>query len=82
MISLTVDLKLETRRCWKCGKYWALESGAASIHGSTTCSQCQQSYINSLNHDLQKRDRSIISLRGAITKLRKKLHGRAKQRTK
>jgi len=62
-----VDITLAVQRCYECGRYWAHENAV-----SGTCPTCAQDRIDRLVEEANKHDRAVASLRGALTKAKRK----------
>lgn len=56
--------QLEINRCWGCGRYWAVETFAAG--GDCPC--CANAKYERLWNEFEKLQRTVNSLRGAVTK--------------
>lgn len=65
------DIRIEyvSKRCEKCGTYWAIEQGRAFTH---ECPRCGGYNMASKNEDVLSLKRQIRSLRGAITRMKRK----------
>lgn len=57
---------LAVRRCYECGRFWALEK---AVEGS--CPSCEARRRHMRMEEEDAKDRTIRSLRGAITKMKK-----------
>lgn len=60
--SYTVEM--DEDRCFKCGRWWALEVGA----GRGSCPKCKASWIDDLEQRLAKANRTIAGLKGAMNR--------------
>lgn len=60
-------ITLEINRCYDCGRYWALENAV-----SGTCPKCAQDKIMRLLDDVARHERAVASVRGALTKAKKR----------
>jgi len=58
-------IKLDLRRCYECGRWWALEVYANSSH---ECPSCAGRTIARKNDEIAKLERRIRSLKGAATR--------------
>jgi hypothetical protein len=69
IFNLQTNIELVARRCYDCGRWWAVERGWADT------SACPMCCGKSLSHRLQTiaaLERSIRSLRGAATRSRRR----------
>lgn len=64
-IALDPSVNIETRRCYRCGRWWALETGHTG-----RCPKCADDKADQRNAELEAARRSIRSLKGALTKAR------------
>jgi predicted RNA-binding Zn-ribbon protein involved in translation (DUF1610 family) len=62
-----VDITLAVQRCYNCGRYWAHENAV-----SGTCPTCAQDKIERLVNDVTRHERAAASLRGALTKAKRR----------
>lgn len=65
-LTTTETIKLEQRRCWRCGRWWAYEYFGNS--SAAACPVCAQRDVDALSTRIDELTRSNASLRGAITK--------------
>jgi hypothetical protein len=66
-LSFETVVQLESRRCWKCGRHWAYEKFVNEHPG---CPVCAGNENSRLYDRVQKLERSLASVRGALTKAR------------
>lgn len=62
-LNLQPTIALYDRRCYECGQWWASEHS----HGGK-CPECAQRRIDNVLEQLAKAERTIRSLRGALTR--------------
>lgn len=62
-------IEFDTRRCVECGSYWAIESFRK--FSATVCPCCAETQIDKANERANAAERSMHSLRGALTRLKK-----------
>jgi hypothetical protein len=62
------SIELEPTRCFLCGRYWACEN--TFQHRSPTCPFCAADKIKAAEERVAKINRSNISLRGAIRRIK------------
>ena len=58
-------VRLDVRRCYECGRWWAYESYGP---GSAECPVCARRTLDRLINDQEKLNRTINALRGALTR--------------
>lgn len=63
-----VDITLVVERCYDCGRYWAHENTVSN----TWCPKCAGDKIARFLDQANKHDRALASLRGALTKAKKR----------
>lgn len=68
-LTITEPVELTQHRCYQCGRWWAYERFAASM---PDCPVCSQRVIDRQRTSIEERDRTIVGLRGALTKARKR----------
>ena len=62
-------IEFTTKRCWKCGTFWAIET----THNMTNeCPRCARQSINQLQNDVSSLAHTISGLRGAVVRLKNK----------
>jgi hypothetical protein len=66
-IQETISLKV--RRCYECGNYWAVEG---RVCGAPRCPICAGVAVDGANQRADKAERSARSLRGALTRARRR----------
>lgn len=67
-LKYSVEHLLETRRCWKCGRYWAQENAK----NSTECARCLEHRVHELEGENKHLEKSVVAYKGALTKARKR----------
>ena len=72
-------LQLTARRCYQCGRYWAIES---SCPASALCPRCQEEQTENARDTVRQLERTISCLRGALTKAKKRLLQQLESKTK
>lgn len=65
IFNLQPTLELETRRCYDCGTYWAIEKTRSG--GNDICPRCASEKIDRAMEFLKELERSRNSLKGALT---------------
>lgn len=65
-------VKFLARRCWRCNRWWARED-RGSEQDSGGCPYCQNVSINRLELEREKLYRRLSAMRGAITRLQRRL---------
>lgn len=68
----TVDHLLETRRCYECGRYWAIESAFVD---RSRCPFCAGKAIAKALDETAAAERTARSLRGALTAAKRRRRG-------
>jgi ribosomal protein L37AE/L43A len=68
-LSTVETVKLEARRCWGCGRWWAYERFGDS---SAECPVCERRALNRAYTRVTELERSNASLRGALTKAKQR----------
>jgi len=68
-IHRTEALTLEMRRCHECGRYWAFDSFHSPSRAE--CPACAGRQITRLYKRIGEMERTIIALKGALTKAKK-----------
>lgn len=66
-VALNPSVNIETYRCYACGRWWALET-----HWSGSCPKCAHERAAQRSKELEAARRSIRSLKGALTKARRR----------
>jgi predicted RNA-binding Zn-ribbon protein involved in translation (DUF1610 family) len=61
------DVELEINRCYDCGRWWALEK---NVRGQ--CPRCARADIERAEEREVKAQRGMATLRGALTKAKKR----------
>ncbi len=61
------QIALDVRRCWGCGRYYAVETDRRS-----ECPYCIRDSLEKEQRENQRLTRTIRSLRGAVTRLGRK----------
>jgi predicted Zn-ribbon and HTH transcriptional regulator len=61
------SIRLAEHRCYNCGRWYAFES-----RGPHRCPSCAGDRIAELEAEAMKNERAMASLRGAITKAKKR----------
>lgn len=68
-IEFQETIALKIRRCYECGNYWAVEVRASGI---PRCPVCTGVAVDDANQRAYKAERSARSLRGALTRVRRR----------
>ena len=63
---ISPEIIIDIQRCYNCGRFWGTERGI-----SGTCPRCADTKIEQANDRVKAMERSIRSLRGAITRKKK-----------
>ena len=58
------------QRCWECGTRWAVEKWRDNPHN--VCPYCGGNDVKKANDRADAAERTAVSLRGAVTKLKRK----------
>jgi transposase-like protein len=71
-MNLSIDLhfEFERYRCYECGSIWAMETGR--VIQNMSCPRCARESIKQARDQRDASIRTANSLRGQITKLKKK----------
>lgn len=69
-VEMVFNYNLETKRCFECGTFWAVESGKDIA--SNVCPRCAGDKIRQANDRADAAERSMRSLRGNVTKMKKR----------
>jgi hypothetical protein len=67
IINHSVTVQLDITRCYDCGRFWAIEQGYRG-----DCPHCAKNKRSERFEALEHAERSIASLRGALTKAKKR----------
>jgi len=67
--TLNTPIPLETIRCYECGRYYAVE---LSHYNFQACPYCSDKQVKAANARAEAAERSKNSLRGALSRLKKK----------
>lgn len=70
--TLQPQIVLEDKRCYVCGRYYAVETDRPTPDGFT-CPFCARGEVREANARADAAERSMRSMRGAFAVLRKKL---------
>ena len=66
-LSMEVTATLETRRCWKCGLFWAIEK-TSRTPGSTLCPSCADEDLRAKVLEIDIMRRKVSAYKGTLTK--------------
>lgn len=66
-IEQTETVRYKKRRCWSCGRWWAYEWFE---DGTPVCPVCAGKTIADMRDTIEKQERSIRALRGAVRRMR------------
>lgn len=66
-VELVERIRLVVRRCYTCGRYYGGEPGF-----DFGCGKCTNDYWRNAQKAVAARDKTIASLRGALTKAKKR----------
>lgn len=64
---ITPEIQIRILRCHQCGRFWGVESCE-----SGTCPYCAKSKLDAADRETQRLGRVITSLRGVVTRGKKK----------
>ena len=68
MFEALEKVTLQRRRCWECGRFWAYETFR---EGDPQCPVCAGRAIKRLQATVDKLQRGVNALRGALARMRK-----------
>lgn len=69
-VHVTLEHDLHVKRCYTCGAYFAIEFWRSN--GMSACPYCARDKIQELEQNLKKLVRSNISLKGVVTRTRRR----------